>query len=441
MNRRYIFLLTLIGATLCFAQPKDILFIGNSITYFNQMPQVFEQIADSKNDSVSVTVYAPGGTGIVHHCEDPQVYEYFRQGNWHYIVIQPGSGESPGYSYEPEITLERINVLLDSIYVYNPCVQVLFYEISYGVWGNSEENVASFIETMDLILNNFTYWADETRLFFAPVGEAFRASWLNDLDTMLWGSTGDIHPNAKGSYLASCVFYNAVFQRPSSGSDVYASLDPEDALHFQALADSVTLNHLEEWRINVYNSFLDFNYTQQENMVEFENISSGLDEFLWDFGDGETSDEASPVHIFRQPGIYAVTLSSDFGHDNPNGCCHKKSVEIEIDDIFIDNEENSPEAGFALKLYPNPFLRLHENRSENIKISFHASKKESVNLTVFNLKGQKIKSLISDEVLRGQQNIFWDQTDFNGKKVTAGIYFFKLSSATKSEIEKCLLLK
>lgn len=44
---------------------KNILFIGNSITYFNNMPQTFESIANDKGDAASVTVYAPGGTGFI----------------------------------------------------------------------------------------------------------------------------------------------------------------------------------------------------------------------------------------------------------------------------------------------------------------------------------------------------------------------------------------
>jgi beta propeller repeat protein len=52
--------------------------------------------------------------------------------------------------------------------------------------------------------------------------------------------------------------------------------------------------------------------------VAFEDTSSGLPmEWHWDFGDGETSDEQNPVHIFTRPGVYDVNLTAGniFGND------------------------------------------------------------------------------------------------------------------------------
>ena len=42
--------------------------------------------------------------------------------------------------------------------------------------------------------------------------------------------------------------------------------------------------------------------------IEFHNLSTGATQFLWDFGDGTTSDEDSPAHRFMEPGNYTITL-------------------------------------------------------------------------------------------------------------------------------------
>ncbi len=322
-----------------------ILFIGNSITYFNDMPQTFENIANSFGDLTEVTIYAPGGTGFVNHVEDPNVYELFRAGDWDFIVLQPGSNESPGYSYPIEETLVRAETLLDSIYTYNPCTKVLYYEISYGVWGSTPENLATYNETMDLIHTNLNFLADSTKTFYAPVGEAISAAWNDDQSNMLWGSTGDIHPNAKGSYIAACVFYASIFQKNSLGTTIINDLPVEEAANYQLLADTIVLNHLSDWRINVYNQTVDFDYTINYSEVEFTNLSQNYDSVFWSFGDGSSISSApNPTHLYAA-GNYTVDLTSYF-----HGCVLIASKDFTIEDFSFTEQA----IGNKIRIFPNP---------------------------------------------------------------------------------------
>lgn len=88
-----------------------------------------------------------------------------------------------------------------------------------------------------------------------------------------------------------------------------------------------------------------------------------------------------------------------------------------------------------LSNYPNPF-----NPSTSIKFSI---KNESrINLTVFNTKGQKIKTLANNDFAQGSHSIIWNGDDEYGKHVCSGLYFYKLSANGKTEvIKKCLLVK
>ncbi|MFN3484496.1 MAG: PKD domain-containing protein, partial [Planctomycetota bacterium] len=51
--------------------------------------------------------------------------------------------------------------------------------------------------------------------------------------------------------------------------------------------------------------------------VRFENLSRNAARFRWDFGDGETSGDREPIHVFREPGAYTVRLraANDLGED------------------------------------------------------------------------------------------------------------------------------
>ncbi|KAF5031550.1 hypothetical protein DSECCO2_626610 [anaerobic digester metagenome] len=323
-----------------------VLFIGNSITYYNDMPQTFEDIANSLGDTTEMTMYAPGGTGFVNHVSDPAVFNYFRMGCWDYIVLQPGSNESPGYSYPIDTTLLRARILLDSIYRYNPCAQVLYYEISYGVWGNSASDLTTYNNTMDLIVGNLTYLADSTRTFFAPAGEAFRTAWNNNQNDMLWMAYGDIHPNAKGSYMAACTFYSAIFQKPSHGTPVLSTLTAAAADSVQLLCDSIVLNHLADWRINVYDQITDFSWTVQSDTVFFTNLSANTDSLIWYFGDDMFSYQQNPVHEYSYSGTFTVELVT-WSH----GC---QQIHTEVIDVTVSGTDASDNELAGIDVWPNP---------------------------------------------------------------------------------------
>ncbi len=336
-------------------QTKNVLFIGNSITYYNNLPFTFEDIANSKGDPTSVTMYAPGGHGFADHVNDPNVYAKFRERVWDFVVLQPGSGESFGSTQPISATLNRALQLKDSILKYSSCAKILFYEISNGVTGSSANDLSEYNNTMDMVRSNFEYWADNTQLYFAPVGEAFREKWNNDQTDMLWVSTYNIHPNAKGSYLAACVFYASIYQKPSSGTTVTGSLSQAEATVLQQIADEKVLLHKADWRINVYNLYTDFDYNMNGLEVNFTNLSTNADSYFWDFGDGNTSTDTNPIHQYISAGTYQVSLTTTKGN-----CSETVIKNITPDGISNLLDENS------FNLYPDPannFLRIKTKMS------------------------------------------------------------------------------
>jgi len=88
-----------------------------------------------------------------------------------------------------------------------------------------------------------------------------------------------------------------------------------------------------------------------------------------------------------------------------------------------------------LSNYPNPF-----NPSTTIEFSIQNNSK--VELSIYNMKGQKIKILANNEFEKGLYSIFWNGDDRSGKFVSSGIYYYKLKVNGKTKaVKKCLLLK
>ena len=84
--------------------------------------------------------------------------------------------------------------------------------------------------------------------------------------------------------------------------------------------------------------------------------------------------------------------------------------------------------------YPNPF-----NPSTEIK--FDIPVRSHVTLTVYNVLGQKVTTLVDKEMPPGSYVADWNSTSDNGKEVTSGVYFYKLEADDFIKTKKMLLLK
>lgn len=113
--------------------------------------------------------------------------------------------------------------------------------------------------------------------------------------------------------------------------------------------------------------------------------------------------------------------------------------------FFVDNVEITgssaggdnplPVAKTTLKgNYPNPF-------NPETSISFELANAGKVNLDIYNVKGQKVKTLVNDVMEKGNHTINWNGTDDSGRKVGSGIYFYNMKSGKYSSTRKMILMK
>lgn len=100
-----------------------------------------------------------------------------------------------------------------------------------------------------------------------------------------------------------------------------------------------------------------------------------------------------------------------------------------------DDNGNILPSGFVLNQnYPNPF-------NPTTTISFSLAERQEIDLSIYNLLGQKIKTLFSGPESAGQHSVKWDATDDSGQKVASGVYFYKLIGEAESASMKMTLLK
>ena len=84
--------------------------------------------------------------------------------------------------------------------------------------------------------------------------------------------------------------------------------------------------------------------------------------------------------------------------------------------------------------YPNPF-------NPETTIKFSVEKDTYVTLEIYNIKGQKVRTLVDGMVSAGQTEVIWKGTDDRGRSVTTGTYFYRMSAEGYSSMKRMTLLK
>jgi hypothetical protein len=90
---------------------------------------------------------------------------------------------------------------------------------------------------------------------------------------------------------------------------------------------------------------------------------------------------------------------------------------------------------FNLTNFPNPF-----NPETTIRFTTENTEKNT-ELIIYNIKGQEVRKLINEHLIKGTHSVLWNGLDSNSKLVSSGIYFYKISSGKESVMKKMLLLK
>ncbi|HDY88801.1 MAG TPA: T9SS type A sorting domain-containing protein [bacterium] len=150
--------------------------------------------------------------------------------------------------------------------------------------------------------------------------------------------------------------------------------------------------------------------------------------------------------------IYKVfenaTRSNGYGSWSPDGTqiCYCLVNEERLFDIYIcdfnpDNlqkplsvEAEKPSSFAILGNYPNPF-------NPNTTIEFSLPKAGFVSLVVYDITGQKIRELVSGDMIHGIHSVVWNGRDENGIAVSSGVYISRLRMGDKIESHGMMLVK
>jgi hypothetical protein len=173
-----------------------VLFIGNSLTAYNDLPHTVAALAATVHDSISVEAVTRPNLAVIDHVNGASdAVSVIRQGRWDYVVLQQG----PTSQQLGRDTLILASTLLD------PEVRSAGGRIAeLMVWP-----AAANQSTFDGILQSCREAASAVLGLCLPAGQAWRAAWAVDPTLPLYGPDG-FHPSELGTYVAALVVYEAI---------------------------------------------------------------------------------------------------------------------------------------------------------------------------------------------------------------------------------------
>jgi hypothetical protein len=105
-----------------------------------------------------------------------------------------------------------------------------------------------------------------------------------------------------------------------------------------------------------------------------------------------------------------------------------------VNGVANEDEVVPVSATALLGNYPNPF-------NPETSISYSVKQDAPVTLEIYNLKGQKVRTLVDGNVKAGSYKITWKGDDDNGRPVSSGVYFYKMMSGKYTASRKMILMK
>jgi len=87
--------------------------------------------------------------------------------------------------------------------------------------------------------------------------------------------------------------------------------------------------------------------------------------------------------------------------------------------------------------YPNPF----NVKSNQTAIEFSLKQQGKTEVSIYNIKGQRVKTLVNESLNSGDHKLIWDGNNSAGKEVCSGIYFYKIEQDGKTQTKKMIVIR
>jgi hypothetical protein len=268
-----------------------------------------------------------------------------------------------------------------------------------------------------------------------------------------WANTGEKYPNGNNRMMW-------IFTAPNDSTEwtisnnYYAVSDSGQAFFNQHTAEPIVVGSPLSWHINSRlgaDSVNAFTLISDPGLVNTQNLMTNLMRwYVSPTGGNKTKNTPSTLwhratdDMDRRPIAFWINdLDAAYSTSSPAYSGSQggfpvgdlnwfptKKAEWEIWVTDVETEEGYIPQSFSLEQnYPNPF-------NPSTKITFNLPQSGIVNISIYNLLGQKVATVIDQELIAGRHTV-----DFDASSLSSGVYFYKIESGKNTATQKMMLLK
>lgn len=178
------------------------LFIGNSYTYYADIPGLVQAMADSAGgDKIAVETVAGPDMALVDHWNEGTAKREIAEGGWEWVVLQQGPSS--------------VQVNRDSLRTLTQMFGVEISKVSakaalFSAWPSSTRT-----QDFDRAIESYTLAASDVSGVLLPVAASWKKAWESDATLQLYAD--GLHPSAIGAYLAAATIYSKLLNKTPKG--------------------------------------------------------------------------------------------------------------------------------------------------------------------------------------------------------------------------------
>ena len=255
MKQGWLIVCVLLALAVCGCSPNNcnddpacvgVLFIGNSYTFVNDLPNTLVKLAQSAGNRLEIGMAAQGGWMLSDHLKSAETLNMLKTSRWSFVVLQ-------------EQSMLPANEAARNTQMY-PAARELASRIKaagakpilFVTWAHKDgwpENGNPNYESMQFAIDDgYMRLGQQLPATLAPVGYAWLALHQQNPQLNLWQEDGS-HPNQLGTYLAACIFYTVIYHKSPEGLNYQGNLSSENAKLLQNIAAETVLTDEKKWNL------------------------------------------------------------------------------------------------------------------------------------------------------------------------------------------------
>lgn len=175
-----------------------VLFIGNSLTYTNNLPKLLEKKASKENVKIKTHMIAYPNYALIDHLSQGNIQSEMAKNSYDFVIIQQGpSSQTEGKELLFEAT-ERIAKL---------CIENESKLCVFMVWPS-----LSYYQTFDGVIANYRKASELNDAILCPVGETWK-KYIDESRSYEYYGPDGFHPSKKGSQRAAEIIFYSLFPK------------------------------------------------------------------------------------------------------------------------------------------------------------------------------------------------------------------------------------